>query len=123
MKKAFECKICGYCCYGEGGILLQPEDVKAISRFLKIKNEDFVSQYCEKRNGRLYIRTGETDFCIFYDKEKKCLVHPVKPKPCSLWPFFEANVRDKDNWELAKDACPGINPDCSFEDFVKQSKK
>jgi hypothetical protein len=23
---------------------------------------------------------------------------------------------------MAKDACPGINPDCSFEEFVKESK-
>ena len=27
MKNAFECKICGDCCYGEGGILLQEENL------------------------------------------------------------------------------------------------
>jgi hypothetical protein len=31
-------------------------------------------------------------------------------------------LKDAYNWEMAKDACPGINPDCSFEDFVKESK-
>jgi hypothetical protein len=32
-------------------------------------------------------------------------------------------LKDADNWEMAKDACPGINPDCSFEDFVKESQE
>jgi hypothetical protein len=32
-------------------------------------------------------------------------------------------VADEENWESVKEACPGINPDCSFEEFVKQSKK
>jgi hypothetical protein len=32
-------------------------------------------------------------------------------------------VSDKENWEMVKDACPGINPDCSFDAFVRQSKK
>jgi hypothetical protein len=31
-------------------------------------------------------------------------------------------VKDADNWEMAKEACPGINPECSFEEFVNQSK-
>jgi hypothetical protein len=32
-------------------------------------------------------------------------------------------VRDKETWEMAKDACPGIHPECSFEAFVRQSKE
>ena len=62
-------------------------------------------------------------FCIFYHNEKRCLIHPVKPSICSLWPFYPALVKDRDNWEVAKDACPGMKPDCSFEEFIKQSEK
>jgi Fe-S-cluster containining protein len=120
---AFQCHLCGDCCYGEGGILIQDEELKRIPRFLGITPEDFLSRYCEKRHGRFYVKTGPDNFCIFFHEQKRCLIHPVKPGPCSLWPFYRAIVNDKDNWELAKDACPGINPDCSFEDFVKQAKK
>ena len=120
--KAFDCKQCGDCCYGEGGIYLEVDDIKKASRFLGMTREAFLFRYCEKRNGRIYIRTGEDGYCIMYDREKSCLIHPVKPKPCSLWPYFPAIVNDRENWEMAKEACPGINPHCKFIDFVKQSK-
>jgi hypothetical protein len=32
-------------------------------------------------------------------------------------------LKDAYNWEMAKDACPGINPNCSFEEFVRQSRE
>ena len=121
--KAFECKMCGECCYGEGGIYLEEREIKRIAGFLIISPAAFLSEYCQSKNGRIYIRVGSDGFCIFYDQEKRCLIHPVKPGPCSLWPFFPALIKDEDNWEMAKDACPGINPDCSFEDFVELGKK
>jgi Fe-S-cluster containining protein len=121
--QAFECRMCGDCCYGEGGISLDGEEIQRISNFLLVTPEDFVSQFCEQRHGRICIKTGPDNFCIFYHKEKRCRIHPVKPGRCSLWPFYPAIVQDKENWETAKDACPGINPECSFEEFVKQAKQ
>lgn len=121
--QAFECKMCGTCCYGEGGILVDDREIERIAGFLSISGESFVRDYCEKRNGRLYIRTGEDGFCVFFHKEKQCLIHPVNPRPCSLWPFYPGILADPDNWEEAKDACPGINPDCTFEEFRKQAKE
>ena len=123
MKKAFDCKMCGDCCYGKGGIIVKPDEVEKISRSLGLTPESFRSDYCLEMNGELSIATGKDGFCIFYDKEKKCLINRVKPEICSLWPFFPANIKDKDSWELAKDACPGINPDCTFEEFIKQSEE
>ena len=119
--EAFICHTCGECCFGEGGVFVGEEEKRRIADFLDIPADKFVSQFCEERNGRLYIRTGKDGFCLYYDKEKSCLIHPVKPDRCSLWPFFPAIVNDKENWELAKEACPGINPDCSYEEFVRQA--
>ena len=31
-------------------------------------------------------------------------------------------MNDAYNWDLAKEACPGINPDCPFEEFVRQAQ-
>lgn len=121
--KAFECRTCGECCYGEGGIFVGEEETQRIADFLEMTWEDFVSRCCEERHDRLYIRTGQDGFCLYYDKGKGCLIHPVKPDRCSLWPFFTAIVSDRDNWELAKEACAGINPDCPFEEFVRQARK
>jgi len=121
--RAFECKMCGTCCFGEGGIRLGEKDIKQISRFLEISSESFLSTYCETRNGRLYIKTGPDGYCIFHDREKQCLIHPVAPPACSLWPFYPAIVNDRDTWNAAKEACPGLNPDCTFEEFVRQAKE
>jgi len=121
--KAFECKKCGTCCYGKGGITLESREVKEISVFLQISRESFLRRYCEKRNGKLSIRAGTDGYCLFFRKEKQCLIHPVKPRPCSLWPFYPALLKDRANWEMAKEACPGINTEGSFEDFVRESEE
>ena len=120
--KAFECKMCGECCYGKGGIIVGKKEIERIARFLKIAPEVFLDRFCEKRNGHVYLGTGSDGFCVFFEQEKACLIHPVKPDICSLWPFYPANIKDRETWEQAKEACPGINPECSFEEFVRQSK-
>lgn len=120
--KAFQCQMCGTCCQGEGGIFLNAMEIEEIARFLGVTPQAFLSRYCEEKHGRVYITTGRDKFCIFFDREKNCLIHPVKPERCELWPFYPAIVSDEENWEMAKDACPGINPDCSFEEFVRQAK-
>jgi Fe-S-cluster containining protein len=113
--------MCGVCCYGKGGIFLQRGEITEISLYLQLTPDAFVEQYCEMRNDRLYIGTDASGWCRFYVAHKGCTIHPVKPEPCRLWPFFPANVNDKDTWKDAQDACPGINPDCRFEDFQSQS--
>ncbi len=102
---------------------MEAAEIGRIADFLGQTPETFIRGSCEKRHGRLYIRTGANGYCLYYHAEKGCLIHPVKPARCVQWPFFAAIVNDKDNWELAKAACPGINPRCSFEEFVAQAKK
>jgi len=121
--KAFECKKCGTCCYGQGGITLESQEVEQIAAFLEISREAFLRRYCEKRNGRVSIGTGPDGYCLFFDQEKQCLIHPVKPGPCSSWPFYPAILKDQTNWELAKEACPGISREVPFEAFVKESQE
>ncbi len=119
----FECRKCGECCYGEGGIFVDWEEIERIAHFLHLTPKAFLSQFCYERHGRSYVRSGPDNFCIFYNNKKGCEIHPVKPARCGLWPFYPAIVNDKENWELAKEACPGINPDGLFDDFVRESKK
>jgi Fe-S-cluster containining protein len=120
--KAFQCRSCGECCYGEGGIIVEEAEIERMALFLGIGQETFLSRFCKEKRGRFYVKSGPDNFCIFLDKMRKCSIHSVKPKRCSLWPFYPAIVRDRENWDMAKDACPGINRECSFEEFVRQSK-
>ena len=96
-------------------------EIEQISDFLGISRESFLINFCEKRNKQDYIKTGPDNYCIFFNREKKCMIHPVKPEVCSLWPFYPAIVADPDNWKMAQEACPGINPDSTFEEFVLES--
>lgn len=121
MVKAFECKRCGACCLGEGGIALESGEAERIARFLGVPLESFLSTDCYSTHGRVYIGTGRDGYCIFFDPERQCVIHPVKPRPCTRWPFYPALLKDRDTWHLAKDACPGLNRDCTFEEFVRQS--
>jgi Fe-S-cluster containining protein len=121
--KAFECKRCGACCHGEGGILADKNDIEHIAAFLGTTPEFFLKWYCETRNGKIYLRSRGDGYCVFFDKARLCLIHPVKPGPCRLWPFYPALLKNEENWEMAKDACPGINPEASFEEFVRQGEK
>ncbi|MEW6670007.1 MAG: YkgJ family cysteine cluster protein [Thermodesulfobacteriota bacterium] len=119
--KAFECKRCGACCFGEGGISVEGDEAERIAGFLGTSLESFLSAHCYSSRGRVYIGTGQNGYCIFYHPDRQCTIHPVKPRRCALWPFYPALLMDRDAWDLAKDACPGLNRDSTFEDFVRQS--
>jgi Fe-S-cluster containining protein len=98
------------------------DEIERIANFLGTTPPSFITKYCDEKGGRFSIKTGPNTYCIFYDREKNCLIHLVKPSSCALWPFYTPNLKDAETWEMAKDACPGINPDCSFEEFVRQSR-
>ena len=121
--KAFECVMCGTCCFGEGGIFLEPGEIALMAAFLGKTPEDFISAYCETIRGRPSIKTGKDGYCTFYNQKTKCGIHPVKPRICTLWPFYPALLTDEENLALARDACPGINANCTLEDFVRQAKE
>ncbi|WP_457571018.1 YkgJ family cysteine cluster protein [Desulfovulcanus sp.] len=119
-KLAFDCKMCGQCCQGEGGIVVTDEEQKAIAKFLHLSLPVFRKKYIYSKSDKDFIQTDEDSFCIFFQKETGCLIHPVKPKVCRAWPFFRGNLVDKTSWEMAKEYCPGINPEVSFEEFIRQ---
>jgi len=115
--------MCGECCWGRG-ISVSEKEIKRIADFLGIKEEDFKRQYCVLNRDRYELKTKESGYCVFLKKSEKgkiCAIHPVKPDICKKWPFFKSIVSDRHEWRIAMDACPGINRNCSFEDFVKQA--
>ena len=121
--KAFQCKICGTCCYGKGGISLKNKEIERIASFFSKPTAYFLSKFCKEKNGKVSIDIGADRYCVFHREGEGCLIHSVKPEICSRWPFFSALLKDENNWEMTKDACPGLNPDSSFEDFLKQARE
>jgi len=125
MAKAFSCKMCGECCKGRGGIWAIPEEIKAMAQYLNMDEVTFIKNYCEKRNGRYYIREKDVKgemICIFLQKDGGCGVHPCKPLPCQLWPYWKGILSSEVDWRALLEFCPGLNPEVNFAEFVEEGK-
>lgn len=114
---AFDCRMCGQCCQGEGGIVVSPADLARICAFLGMTPEAFEATYGERRNGKLKVRTGPDGNCVFFAAGRGCTVHEGKPDICRAWPFFRGNLVDADSLGMAKEYCPGIRPDVRHAEF------
>lgn len=115
--------MCGHCCEGKGGIVLGPKDLNRIAVHLGLSEEDFAARYAALHNGKLKIKNGPDGFCIFFEAGKGCGVHMAKPDVCRAWPFFRGNIIDPESFALAKDYCPGINPEAGHEAFASEGRR
>ncbi len=118
----FECDQCGICCEGKNGIVV--DDVKDLPRLLEyfnISKEELDNKYTLINNKKRVLRSGEDNYCLFYDKEKSCTIHPARPDICRAWPYFRGNVVDQVSFEMAKDDCKGIMPFAKHENFQKEA--
>ena len=58
--------------------------------------------------------------CVFY--QDGCGIHPARPDVCRAWPFFRANLIDAASFAMAREDCPGIDPEASHETFARQGE-
>lgn len=113
---AFSCKMCGQCCQGSGGIVMAEKDIMRLADHLGLQRQEFLDTYAELKNGKHRLRVNDEEYCVFF--EKGCGVHEAKPDVCRAWPFFKGNIEDAFSLSMAKEYCPGINPDISFRKFA-----
>lgn len=103
----FECTQCGECCKGFGGTYVSTADMEALAAFLKITVEAVREKYCAPSGSRFVLTQGENGYCIFCE-EKRCGIHPVKPRMCRAWPYIEGVLVDVTNWDAMAASCPGM---------------
>lgn len=116
----FECKQCGQCCAGQGGIVLSETDITRLAEFLGLSRQSALEQWAVFSNGKFKIKSGSDGNCAFFTAALGCAVHTAKPDVCRAWPFFRGNLVDESSFALAKDYCPGIDAHCAFPEFVAQ---
>ena len=86
-----ECKKCGHCCKHGTGFLVKG-DVPKVAKFLGISEKKLKEKYLEavtKFNTTLFrpvsIKKGKPyGVCVFYNDEKGCTIHKVKPLQCKI---------------------------------------
>ncbi len=112
----FVCQQCGACCHGDKGILVTPEEIERLAAFLGFALKELHRRFLiiSPLGPQVATRNGA---CIFLE-DNRCQVHPVKPRICREWPFLPALLQHPDEFEAAKESCPGFAPDCRHEDFV-----
>ena len=120
-EELFECRMCGDCCKGFGGTFLTREDIEAISRYIGANPEKLIARYCSLSGTKPVLAQRADGYCIFWDK--KCTIHPVKPRMCRKWPFLESILIDAKNWLIMADSCPGIHTDLPVEAVQEHVKK
>jgi uncharacterized protein len=117
----FHCRQCGDCCAGRGGIHVRPQEVEAMAAHLSMSREEFSRNFVEASAMGPHLTVAANGSCIFLQEGNNCRVHPVKPFICRQWPFLPVLLVEADELEYAKGACPGIDPSCSHEEFVKEA--
>jgi Fe-S-cluster containining protein len=117
----FHCQKCGECCRGEGGILVTPPELEAMAAHLGLTPEDFTVRYLVETPLGLQLASREGS-CIM-QKGTLCQVHPVKPRICREWPFLPALLAHADEFEAAKEACPGIFREADHKEFFRAWKE
>ena len=121
--QAFDCRMCGECCQGKGGIVLGPRDLPRLCSHLHMEVEGFIAAYAYRQGEKIKIRTGSDNSCIFFLPGTGCSIHVAKPDICRAWPFFRGNMLDGESLDMAKKFCPGINPAIDHDAFVRAGLK
>lgn len=111
----FACRRCGECCRGDKGILVTPWEADRLAAFLGLTLDDLYRRFfiASPLGPQLATRNGA---CVFL-ADNRCQVHPVKPRICRQWPFLPALLKHPDEFEAAREACPGFEAGCTYEEF------
>jgi Fe-S-cluster containining protein len=88
-------------------VRVSEEEIRAISEYRKLPEEDFRASDVREEAGELLLRERENGDCVLFENGR-CSVHPVKPKQCRLYPFWFRNVRSGEAWARTCRECPGI---------------
>ena len=94
----FGCNRCNKCCRERDDILLTPLDLFKVSRYLNKTIMDVLSEYCEIYEGKeskipiVRIKPREYRRTCPFAKKEGCLIHPIKPAVCALFPLGRMTV-------------------------------
>jgi Fe-S-cluster containining protein len=105
----FRCTACGACCTGEPGyVFVTSRDVERMAKHKGMSPEAFARLYVRRVGKRLSLKERRNGDCVMLEN-RKCSVYPVKPTPCSTFPFWPEILESRDEWDATAERCPGMN--------------
>jgi len=111
----FECMQCGRCCAGptEGYIWVTKPEIELIANYLKMTTGEVRRKFLRRvRLRTTIIEHRVTKDCIFLQEsggQRKCMIYPVRPGQCRMWPFWPSKLANAAAWNETAQKCPGIN--------------
>ena len=78
-----DCLTCGNCCKTTSPIFTE-KDISRISKFLRMKEREFISQYLQRDEDDFMVLKSSP--CTFLDQDNHCFIYEVRPKACSEYP-------------------------------------
>jgi Fe-S-cluster containining protein len=104
----FTCTQCGDCCTGAPGFVwVSDEEMTAIADHLDEPVAEARAVYSRLAARGRTLREKANGACVFYDRQRGCVVYPVRPAQCRTWPFWESNVATPGAWRKTCAVCPG----------------
>lgn len=100
-----DCLNCAACCRNYSPRFKTP-DVKRISRYLKMKESDFIESYLRvDEEGDFVVKSTP---CPFLASDNRCSVYEVRPSDCARFPYTDEDVFIKRQALTMKNAsfCP-----------------
>jgi len=123
----FRCTQCGDCCTGaEGYVWVNQQEVEELAEAVGMKPETFERRFVKRVGIRRSLKERANGDCVLLDKEtRKCTAYEVRPRQCRTWPFWNSNLRSREAWDEAAEACPGCNKGSlvPLEQIVEQASK
>lgn len=109
-EEAFEkidCLQCAACCKNYSPRFKTP-DIKRISKYLKMKESDFIDAYLQiDEDGDYVVKTTP---CPFLDANNYCSIYEQRPSDCQRFPYTDEDVFIKRPHITLKNAtfCPAV---------------
>jgi Fe-S-cluster containining protein len=109
----FDCVRCGNCCRLEAGdLFLSATDLRRLSEYLELSDEEFFLEYCEIVDlglaKRVSLIAEDSGACVFLG-ENGCEVYEQRPLQCRTFPFWATNLMDESSYCALSESCPGVN--------------
>lgn len=84
-----DCLACAACCKNYSPRFKTP-DIKRISRFLRMKEGEFIEKYLFlDEDGDYVVRTKP---CPFLGNDNRCGIYEVRPSDCARFPYTDEDV-------------------------------
>ncbi len=86
---AIDCLKCANCCKNYSPRFKTP-DIKRISKYLKLKEGDFIEKYLLLDSDGDYVVKSKP--CLFLGEDNACTIYEERPSDCARYPYTDEDV-------------------------------